>query len=94
MANRNPWKARLARHAKRTPGTIDELQRHAWGVLMISLEDIAVDDPEARRKAILAFWQGAGVYKGLVEVGEIEARLTALENRLTLDERTSHNGRY
>src|SRR5688500_8307943 len=82
MANHNPWKARLARHAKRTPGSIDELRRQAWGVLMIALEDVATTDPDARRKAILAFWQGAGVYKGIVEVGEIEARLSAIEETL------------
>jgi hypothetical protein len=87
--NKNPWQARLKRHAKRTPGSIDELRRHAWGVLLISLEDVATADPEARRKAILAFWQGAGVYKGLVEVGELENRVAALEEHAT-----SRNGRY
>jgi hypothetical protein len=89
MANKNPWQARLKRHAKRTPGSIDELRRQAWGVLMIALEDVATEDPEARRKAILAFWQGAGVYKGLVEVGELEQRLATLEQRL---QETNHHG--
>ena len=50
-------------------------------MLIISLEDVATADVDARRKAILAFWQGAGVYKGLVEVGELEERLTALEQQ-------------
>jgi hypothetical protein len=83
MANTNPWQARLKRHANRSAGSIDELLRRAWGVLMISLEDIGTDDPEARRKAILAFWQGAGVYKGLMEVGELENRVAELERLLS-----------
>jgi hypothetical protein len=29
MANRNPWKARLAKYAKKSAGSIDELRRHA-----------------------------------------------------------------
>jgi hypothetical protein len=57
---------------------------------MILLVDVATSDPEARRKAILAFWQGAGVYKGLVEVGEIEQRLTTLEQRVAME--TNHHG--
>jgi hypothetical protein len=90
VANKNPWQARLKRYGKRTPGSIEELRRHAWGVLMLSLEDIATEDPDARRKAILAFWQGAGVYKGLVEVGEHEERLAAIEQRLAENNHHAH----
>jgi hypothetical protein len=49
---------------------------------MIALEDVATEDPEARRKAVLCWWQGVGVYAKLCEVGEIENRLAALEQRL------------
>jgi hypothetical protein len=77
--NRNPWKARLARHEKRYPVPIDHLQRQAYAVLQIAYEDIGQDDHEARRKAILAYFQALGVYRQLLESGEFERRLQEVE---------------
>ena len=57
---------------------MDDLRRHAWDVLMRSLKEIATEDPDRRRKAMLAFWQGAGVYKGILEAN-MEERLQRLE---------------
>jgi hypothetical protein len=79
MANRNPWQARLTRHAKRWPVPIEDLQAQAYGVLMIAYEGVAVEDAEQRRKNVLAYFQGLTAFARLRDAVEIEARLNALE---------------
>jgi hypothetical protein len=82
MAHRNPWKARLARWKKAWPVPLSELQAQAFAVLMVAYEGVDDEDPERRRKAILCYFQGLTAFTHLQEVVELEARLTALEQRL------------
>jgi hypothetical protein len=88
MANPNPWKARLARYQRQPPGDIDALRRHTWAALMVAFEGCATTDADQRRKALLAYSQLASVYLRLFEVGELDARLQALEMAMP------HNGHH
>jgi hypothetical protein len=80
VSNPNPYKARLARAAKRAPGDIDAFRRHTWALLCQAFDDCAQEDSELRRKAILAYSQIGGLYLRTWEVSEIEARILALEH--------------
>lgn len=82
MANANPWQARLARHRKRWPVAIEELQAQAYAVLMLAYEGVAVDDAEQRRKNILAYCQALTAFAKLREAVELEQRLSALESEV------------
>jgi hypothetical protein len=94
MANRNPWQARMKRWQKRWPVPIEELQAQAYGVLMMAYENVMVDDPEARRKHILAYFQGLTAFARLREtiaLEDFDRRLTALEQQTP---ETNHHGTY
>jgi hypothetical protein len=84
--NANPTKARMAKKSNRKPGDLQALQRKLWGAILHAeevLEDASQDkDRELTLKAIHALSQCCGQYAKLLEVGEIEARLGALEERL------------
>ncbi len=82
MANPNPWKARLARYQRTPPGDIEALRRQTWAVLMLAFEGCATEEPEQRRKALLAYGQLAASYLKLYEVAELEPRLQALEQAM------------
>jgi hypothetical protein len=79
MAHRNPYKARMAQHAKRWPVGLHELQAQAYAVLQIAYEGVSVEDDEQRRKNILCYFQGLTSLVRLMEGTEYEARLEALE---------------
>jgi hypothetical protein len=79
MAHRNPWLARLAQHKKRWPVPLLEMRAQAYGVVMIVLEGVAVDDDEQRRKNILCYCQALSSFAKLLQASEYEARLRALE---------------
>jgi len=79
VPNPNPYKARLARAAKRAPGDIDAFRRRTWALLCQAFEDCAQEDPELRRKAMLAYSQIGALYLRSWELSEIEARILALE---------------
>jgi hypothetical protein len=83
MPNPNPHRARLARKSARKPGDLRGLQRKLWGAIL-HCEDVleAADTPELRLRAIHAMSQATGAYVRVLEVGELEARLTALEKRM------------
>ncbi len=78
--------ARLAKARRRKPGDIEALKRMVWNAITHAqevLEQSALDgEPELRLKAIHALSQCAGQYSKLIEVGELEARLAALEARV------------
>jgi hypothetical protein len=93
MANVNPWQARMKRWQKRWPVPIEELQAQAYGVLMLAYEGVAVEDTEQRRKNILAYFQGLAAFTRFQEAIEIEARLSALEQRFA-EQEVSWNGRH
>jgi hypothetical protein len=79
MAHRNPWKARLARWKRQWPVPLAEMQAQAYAVLQVAYEGIDTDDPDARRKAVLCYFQALTSFAKLQESAEFEARLAALE---------------
>ena len=53
-----------------------------WNAITHAQEQSAMDgEPELRLKAIHALSQCAGQYSKLIEIGELETRLAALEAR-------------
>lgn len=89
MANSNPDSLRARRAKKRRrrpkPGTIEDLQKVLWNAVA-TLEERLLDtsDEEDADVAELcklthALSQAAGTFLKAVEVGELEARLAALE---------------
>ncbi len=79
MPNPNPWKARLARAEKQAPGDIEAFRRRTWALLCLAYEDCGREDPEQRRKGILAYSQIGALYLRTWEISEVQARLLALE---------------
>jgi hypothetical protein len=92
VPNPNPYKARLAKAEKHTPGDIEQFRRKTWALLCLACEDCGSEDPEQRRKGILAYSQIAAVYLRTWKVSEISARLAALEAADA--ERTERDGHY
>jgi hypothetical protein len=83
VANRNPYKARLAKALRNVPGDLDEVKRRTFGVLCLAYDEVGTaEDAEQRRKAMLAYAQVAGVYIKLYEIAELEPRLQALEHAM------------
>jgi hypothetical protein len=80
MANPNPYQARSAKALQDKPGDLQETRQRIWGVLCVAYDDVGMaEDPDDRRRAMLAFVQVAGVYSRLYEAAEILPRLEALE---------------
>lgn len=82
MANPSPHKARQARKRRSKPGNLEALKRDLWHVLQAALRVLDAPDttPELTLRAVHAMAQAAGQYARLIEVGELEARLAALES--------------
>ena len=80
MANPSPYKARMARRQIRKPGDIHAVMRLLWRALKTA-EDILdeAEEPELTLRAIHAISQASGQYAKLLEIGELEARIAALE---------------
>ena len=88
MANPSPHKARMAKKRKRKPGTLLDLQKLLWKALRTA-EDLLdgattlAEEGEGHEgvqlRAIHAISQASGQYAKLLEVGELEARIAALE---------------
>ena len=81
MANPSPYKARLAKKRPRNPGDLRQLTRVLWRAIL-EAEEILVnaDDDELTLRAVHAISQASGQYAKLIEVGEFEARLKAVED--------------
>lgn len=81
MANPNPTQARMGKKARRReePGTIAQAQALLWRALTRAGDLLDEEDPHLTLKAIHAISQGASAYARIVEVGELEARIEALE---------------
>ncbi|MFC4456087.1 hypothetical protein [Deinococcus sonorensis] len=81
MSNPNPMEARQAKRRKRQaqPGTLEDARALLWKALQRAGDILDSDDDTLSLKAIHAVSQGAAAYARIVEVGELEARLTALE---------------
>jgi len=82
MSNPNPLPARQAKKRRGKPGDLAALQRLVWAALLEAdavLQRTQGANPELCLKAVHAVSQCAGQYTKLLEVGELEARITALE---------------
>ncbi|WP_034385995.1 hypothetical protein [Deinococcus sp. YIM 77859] len=79
--NPDPVEARQARRRKRRgkPGTLEDARLLLWRALTRAGELLEEEDPALSLKAIHAISQGAAAYARIVEVGELEARIAALE---------------
>ncbi|MFC4426975.1 hypothetical protein [Deinococcus navajonensis] len=83
MANPNPTQARQTKRARRrsSPGTLEEARALLWRALTRAGELLEEEDPALSIKAIHAVSQGAAAYARIVEIGELEARIAALEGQ-------------
>lgn len=81
MSNPNPTEARQAkrRKSRSKPGSIEDARALLWKALQRAGDILEDTDPVLSLKAIHAVSQGAAAYARIVEVGELEARLAALE---------------
>jgi uncharacterized small protein (DUF1192 family) len=83
MPNPNPHHARLAKKRARKPGDMHQVLRMLWQALLEAEEVLLhAEDAELTLKAVHAISQSAGQYAKLLEVGELEARLAAVETEL------------
>jgi len=64
---------------RKKPGTLEDARALLWRALTRAGELLEEEDPALSLKAIHAISQGAAAYARIVEVGELEARLAALE---------------
>ena len=81
MPNPDPVEARQAKRRKRRSkaGTLEDARGLLWRALQRAAELLEEEDPALTLKAVHAVSQGASSYAKLVEVGELEARIAALE---------------
>ena len=81
MANPSPHRGRLGKKLRGKPGDMPQLLLILWHALKRSqgVLDRVVEDDEATLKACHAISQIAGQYAKLLEIGELEARIAALE---------------
>ena len=81
MSNPNPTEARQAKRQKRRgqPGTLEDARALLWKALQRAGTILENEDDALSLKAIHAVSQGAAAYARIIEVGELEARLAALE---------------
>jgi len=82
MANKNPYHGRMGRKAKRSAGDVDRLREKLWKALERAEGLMDNDDTAVVLRAIHALAQATGPYLKAVEVGELEARLRAIEEKL------------
>jgi hypothetical protein len=81
MANSNPdpLKARMGKRKKKQSGSVQAAARIVWDALQTAQSVLSSKDTTERLKACHAVFQGAQAYARVVEIGEFEARLAALE---------------
>jgi hypothetical protein len=80
MPNPSPHKARMATKKKHKPLNIQDVLMIVQEALETARDLLSEKDPTMQLKACHGVFQGAMAYSKLFEVGEIEARLQALEN--------------
>jgi hypothetical protein len=82
MANPHPdpLRARLAKKRRRRAGGLPQLTAILWKALLEAESVLqAAEEPALRLRAVHALSQCAGQYAKLLEIGELEARIQALE---------------
>jgi hypothetical protein len=86
VPNPDPFQARLGRRRRRRKvGDLAALRRKLWGAIC-EADDMLVgaEADELRLKAIHALVQAGMAYARILEIGEHEARLRAIEEKLRL----------
>jgi hypothetical protein len=80
MSKYEVHKARMGRKLRGKPGDLVQLQLILWYSLKRAqgILDVATDD-ETTLKAVHCISQVAGQYAKLLEIGELEARIAAME---------------
>jgi hypothetical protein len=86
MANPSPYQGRMSRKRRRKPGDLAALTRVLWRALLEAEEILLAEDsePEMRLRAANTLSQASLSYLRLIETGEYEARLRAIEEKLHL----------
>jgi hypothetical protein len=81
MANSkpDPVKARLGKREKSKPPNIQSAAEVVWKALQTAQKILENEDSTMKLKACHAVFQGAQAFAKLYEVGELEARMVALE---------------
>ena len=77
--------ARMAKKRHRKPGNLHDLLAMLWRALIEAqgvLARASDEEAELKLKAVHAISQAGGQYAKLLEIGELEARLTALEQQI------------
>jgi hypothetical protein len=77
--NPNPTKARQAKKAKAKPPSVKEAGLIVWQALEAAQAILEVPDPTLKLKACHCIFQGAQAFAKLLEIGELEARISQLE---------------
>ena len=81
--NPSPHHARLAKKRARKPGNLAALTRVLWRAVLEAQEIMDhADVDEMKLRAIHAISQTSSAYAKLLEIGEFEARLAAVEAEL------------
>jgi hypothetical protein len=83
----------MARKRYRKPGDLTQLRAVLWRTILEveDLLDVPQRPPDLVLKSAHALAQLAGAYRAVLETVDIDARLTALEHRLSRTE-VVHNG--
>jgi uncharacterized small protein (DUF1192 family) len=91
MPNPSPHKARLAKKRRRKPGDLAAVTRVLWHAI-VTAEDILneADEADMQLRCVHALSQAAGQYAKLLEVGEYESRIAALEAEVRLAQQRPH----
>jgi hypothetical protein len=91
MSKANVHQARMAKRRLRKPGDLRSLQRMLWQAL-IECERVLMHaaDDEMTLRAAHAVGQVGGQYSKLLEIGEFESRLAALEAALASRHPSGH----
>ncbi len=94
MIDTKPHRARLGRRRTRKTGDLTDARRKLWQALSVAEEVLLGHDTDATTllRAVHAITQATTAYAKLIEVGELEARLSELEKQAS-KEKTGVNGR-
>lgn len=94
--NPNPYQARQGKKAKAKPGSLDDLTATLWKAIQRldgHLEKLTEGDSETDTtelcKLTHALSQSASVYCRIIETGELEARLEALEQAQVIKDKAA-----
>jgi hypothetical protein len=84
MANPNPHAARLSKRRAHKPGDLQAILKILWTAIRDAeaLLYTAGDDADLRLRCLHALSQSCGQYAKLLEIGELESRLAALEQAM------------